>query len=114
MCKLMGVGKDDIFYDNLIDVVTERVGCESRTRALESLGLLSEDPVEKLGSPLDTLSRHLALRLAYEQGERDMILMRHEVSNKAEGFQLDLWGESLLSREITLRKCPNSSEKGFN
>merc|ERR1712223_202545 len=79
MCKLMGVGKDDIFYDNLIDVVTERVGCESRTRALESLGLLSEDPVEKLGSPLDTLSRHLALRLAYEQGERDMILMRHEV-----------------------------------
>ena len=110
MCKLMGVGKDDIFYDNLIDVVTERVGCESRTRALESLGLLSEDPVEKLGSPLDTLSRHLALRLAYEQGERDMILMRHEVSKKADGFQLDLWGESLLSLEITLRKCPNSSE----
>ena len=84
MCKLMGVGKDNIFYDNLIDVVTERVGCESRTRALESLGLLSEDPVERLGSPLDTLSRHLALRLAYEQGERDMILMRHEVSRQAD------------------------------
>ena len=79
MCKLIGVGKEDIFYDNLVDVITERVGSEARTKALESLGLLSDDPVERLGSPLDTLSRHLALRLAYEPGERDMILMRHEV-----------------------------------
>jgi len=79
LCKLMGVAKDNIFYDNLVDTITERVGTEARTKALESLGLLSDDPVEKLGSPLDTLSRHLANRLAYEPGERDMILMRHEV-----------------------------------
>ena len=75
----MGVAKDNMFYDNLVDTITERVGTEARTKALESLGLLSDDPVEKLGSPLDTLSRHLANRLAYEPGERDMILMRHEV-----------------------------------
>ena len=44
------------------------------------LGLLSEEKVEKLGTPLDTISNHLANVLSYEPDERDMILMRHEVS----------------------------------
>ena len=43
------------------------------------LGLLSEEKVEKLGTPLDTISNHLANVLSYEPDERDMILMRHEV-----------------------------------
>ena len=38
--------------------------------------------VEKLGSPLNTLSNHLAQILKYEKGERDMLLLRHEVSVK--------------------------------
>ena len=49
-------------------------------RAIERLGLLSDDPLEKLGTPLDTLSSHLARQLSYEAGERDLILMRHEAS----------------------------------
>ena len=44
------------------------------------MGLLSDDILDKAGSPLDTLSNHLAGRLAYGVGERDMILMRHEVN----------------------------------
>ena len=50
-----------------------------RTNLIERLGLLSDDILDKAGSPLDTLSNHLAGRLAYGVGERDMILMRHEV-----------------------------------
>ena len=50
-----------------------------RTKVLERLGLLSEGSLAKAGSPLDTLSNHLASTLAYAAGERDMILMRHEV-----------------------------------
>ena len=50
-----------------------------RTQLIERLGLLSDDILDKAGSPLDTLSNHLAGRLAYGVGERDMILMRHEV-----------------------------------
>ena len=52
-----------------------------RTKVLERLGLLSEGSLAKAGSPLDTLSNHLASTLAYDAGERDMILMRHEVKN---------------------------------
>ena len=43
------------------------------------LGLLSEDAVERLGTPLDSLSHHLAKKLAFEPKERDLLLLRHEV-----------------------------------
>ena len=49
---------------------------------IEQLGLLSDEMLDKAGSPLDTLSNHLAGKLAYEPGERDMILMRHEVRQR--------------------------------
>ena len=82
MCKLLGHSSDSIFYDNLLEMISERVGSTSRTNALVQLGLLSEEKVEKLGSPLDTISFHLANVLAYEKEERDMILMRHDVSKE--------------------------------
>ena len=63
------------------EMITERIGCPKRTQALVQLGLLSEEKVERRGTPLDTISNHLASTLAYDSGERDMILMRHEVSN---------------------------------
>lgn len=80
MCKLLGHSSDStIFYDNLLEMINERSGSVSRTNAMVQLGLLSEEKVEKLGTPLDTLSHHLANVLSYEPDERDMVLMRHEV-----------------------------------
>ena len=43
------------------------------------LGLLDDEPVDKQGSPLDTLSTYLSRKLIYEPGERDIIIMRHDV-----------------------------------
>ena len=80
MCKLLGLPSDTVFYDNLLEMITERIGSASRTNALVQVGLLSEEKVEKLGSPLDTISNHLASILSYDPSERDMILMRHDVS----------------------------------
>ena len=80
MCKLLGLPSDTVFYDNLLEMITERIGSASRTNALVQMGLLSEEKVEKLGSPLDTISNHLASILSYDPSERDMILMRHDVS----------------------------------
>ena len=79
MCKLLGLPSDTIFYDNLLEMITERIGDPNRTQALVQLGLLSEEKVERLGTPLDTVSNHLAGILSYDPEERDMILMRHEV-----------------------------------
>ena len=47
---------------------------------LEWAGLLSDAPIGRAqGAPLDVLAERLAQRLAYREGERDMVLLRHEL-----------------------------------
>ncbi|KAJ8667132.1 hypothetical protein QAD02_008794 [Eretmocerus hayati] len=79
-CNLLGLASDDIFFENLKRKLADRVGSESRAEAIEQLGLLDDTkPVQRLGSPLRTLSEHLAARLAYAPGERDLVVLHHEV-----------------------------------
>lgn len=51
-----------IFYENLKTRLAERIG-STGAQALESLGLLSDEPVVKLGTPLDTISHYLGKKL---------------------------------------------------
>ena len=60
----MGQLDNNIFYDNLRSLVLERVGSEEQLLAIEELGLLNEDPVAKLHTPLDSLSHFLSKKLA--------------------------------------------------
>lgn len=46
---------------------------------VHSLGLLSETLVDKKNTPLETLSHYLANRLAYSEGETDILIMRHDI-----------------------------------
>ena len=83
------------------DPIFHRLGDKKTLKTIEELGFLSDEPIVKCGSPLDTvtlfsdftitssfpfdslspqMSTHLSGRLNYGKGERDMILMRHEVS----------------------------------
>jgi len=78
MCHITNQS-DTIFYDNLRDILQDRLGSEKTLRTIEDLGFCSDELIAKKGSPLDTMSHHLAHRLTYGKGERDMILMRHEV-----------------------------------
>lgn len=48
-------------------------------RALENLGLFDEEPLVKSGSPLDTLTHYLANKLTFSSGERDLVIMRHDI-----------------------------------
>jgi alpha-aminoadipic semialdehyde synthase len=52
-----------IFYENLKTQVAQCVGA-GRVSAIESLGLLEEDLVLKLGTPLDSLSHFLSIKLS--------------------------------------------------
>jgi len=79
MCHLTNQS-DTIFYDNLREILLDRLGSEKTLKTIENLGFLSDEPIAKKGSPIDTMSNHLANRLYYNKGERDMILMRHEVT----------------------------------
>ena len=73
---------------------------EVSVQAIEDLGLLKEDLVLKLNTPLDTLTHYLAKKLCYERNERDLVILRHDIGilwpdNRREikGINLVLYGE---------------------
>lgn len=96
--NLLGLADSSIFYENLKQKVADRVG--SSSEAIEKLGLLDDIPVEKMGSPLDTLSHYLATKLAFAETERDLVIMRHEIivrwadgRREEKGVNLVVYGE---------------------
>jgi saccharopine dehydrogenase-like NADP-dependent oxidoreductase len=49
-------------------------------------GLLADDPIGlPAAAPLDVLARRLETRMAYAPGERDMVILRHEIDFDAAG-----------------------------
>ncbi|KAH0553318.1 alpha-aminoadipic semialdehyde synthase, mitochondrial [Cotesia glomerata] len=79
ICNLLGLINDDIFYENLKRKLVERVNSEERVQALEDLGLLAEDSVLKLNTPIDTLAHYLSKKLNFEKSERDLVILRHDI-----------------------------------
>ena len=47
---------DSLFYDNLRDILMDRLESEKIVKTIENLGLLSELPIKKKGSPIDTVN----------------------------------------------------------
>lgn len=48
--------------------------------ALRGLGMLDEEPLPREGmSPVDVLAEQIGARCAYREGERDMVVMQHEL-----------------------------------
>ncbi|XP_028397986.1 alpha-aminoadipic semialdehyde synthase, mitochondrial-like [Dendronephthya gigantea] len=88
-------------YEKVFKLVGED---EKRFSAIKRLGLLSNEIVVPKPSPLDTLSQHLSEKLPFENGERDLVLLRHEVGiewpdNKKETRRISLiaYGDSKYS-----------------
>ncbi|KAG8311915.1 hypothetical protein J6590_034505 [Homalodisca vitripennis] len=78
MCALLGLSHADIFYENLRSKVSERVG-ETQLLAVEKLGLMDDVKVVKCGTPIESLSHYLSLRLSLGEQERDVVILRHEM-----------------------------------
>lgn len=60
---LLEINNTDIFYENLLSKIADRIG-PSFLNKIVDLGLLTEEPVLKLGSPLDTFSQFIASKLS--------------------------------------------------
>lgn len=63
MCTLLEFNDADIFYENLLSKVGDKIGNSFVNKVVE-LGLLLDEPVTKLGSPLDTFSHFIGSKLA--------------------------------------------------
>ena len=80
---------------------------------LEWLGMFDETPVSlKCGSNLDILAKRMAEKCAYAEGERDMLLMRHEFVVRFDDAEKKLYstlvaygipgGDSAMARTVSL------------
>jgi hypothetical protein len=77
----------DIFPDSLRKIVADALGPENTRQlgALEELGLFSDTVAERQNTPIDTLVPHLAKTLAYKPGERDLVVLNHDVEAQLTG-----------------------------
>lgn len=99
MSTLLG-RESDILRSNLKNLIYEIVSDEFRVEAIEQLGLLEDEPIAKYDTPIDTLTYYLANRLAYNNGERDLIIMRHDIgiewpdgTNETRNINLVVYGD---------------------
>lgn len=104
VCNLLGLASDDIFYENLKHKLADRLNSEERAKAIEELGLLEDNLVLKLNTPLDTLSHYLSKKLVFENSERDLIILRHALrihwpNNRLEerGINMVIYGDNEFS-----------------
>lgn len=74
--NMLGLVDQSIFYENLKTKLADRVG---NADGIIGLGLLEDQPIVKLVTPLDTLSHFLSKKLAFTDYERDLIILRHEI-----------------------------------
>uniref|UniRef100_A0A452TD96 Alpha-aminoadipic semialdehyde synthase, mitochondrial n=1 Tax=Ursus maritimus TaxID=29073 RepID=A0A452TD96_URSMA len=76
LCDLVGISPSSK-HDVLKEAVFEKLGRDNtQLEATEWLGLLGDEQVPQAESVVDALSKHLARKLSYGPGERDMIVMR--------------------------------------
>lgn len=69
----------DVFPDQLRKIVSDQLADKKEFAALEELGLFSDLSPERHLNPLDTLVPHLAKALTYNKGERDLVILNHDI-----------------------------------
>ncbi|CAL8360409.1 unnamed protein product [Lota lota] len=79
LCTQMGVSSS-LPQEAFEEAVYQRIGrSDFRMDTLRRLGLLSDDSVPRAPTVLAALAKHLEGRLFYDEGERDMIILRNDV-----------------------------------
>jgi alpha-aminoadipic semialdehyde synthase len=76
----MLIAKSDVRRASLEEAVLQALqGKADVFQAIKELGLLSDTPVVCRETPVDTLAAHLTPLLEYKHGERDMIVLQHDI-----------------------------------
>ncbi|XP_045892599.1 alpha-aminoadipic semialdehyde synthase, mitochondrial isoform X1 [Micropterus dolomieu] len=79
LCKQMGLSSS-ISQDAFEEAVYERIGKDDfGMDTLKWFGMLSDEMPPQADSVLAALAKHLEVKLFFDKGERDMIIMRNDV-----------------------------------
>ncbi|PAV69441.1 hypothetical protein WR25_09044 isoform A [Diploscapter pachys] len=73
--------KSDIFPDTLKEIVADKVGKDNKAgyKALVDLNLFENKVVDRKGSAIDTLAAYLSKVLKFNENERDLVILNHDV-----------------------------------
>ncbi|XP_044742743.1 alpha-aminoadipic semialdehyde synthase, mitochondrial [Chrysoperla carnea] len=100
VCNLLGLADSNIFYENLKTKLADRIDGSDNVKCLEELGLLQENSIIKLTTPLDTVSHYLSKKLCLGKNERDLVILRHEIDitwpdnrKESRGINFVVYGE---------------------
>ena len=99
MAGLVGVSETDDVYGK----TAEKVGLskeDSVMKNLEWLGLFSDETVPDCDNRLDILSELLLEKLKYEEGEKDMIILKHKFTVENKDGTKDLITSTLIDYGI--------------
>ncbi|KAF2425294.1 putative Saccharopine dehydrogenase [Tothia fuscella] len=107
--KLLGSGSNA--HDDLVWAISSKskfADTAEKNRIIEGLswiGVFSDELVNKKGNPLDTLCAVLEKKMAYEEGERDLVILQHR-------FEIENQDGSKETRTSTL--VENGDPKGYS
>lgn len=99
MADLIGVGETDDVYGK----TAEKVGLSKEDfvmKNLDWLGLFSDETVPDCENRLDILSELLLKKLKYEEGEKDMIILKHKFTVENKDGTKDLITSTLIDYGI--------------
>lgn len=73
--------QEDTLRTNVANLIFDKVGGDAeRMRAFEELGLLDDELIARKNTPLETLIYYFQNKLMYQTGERDLVLLRHDIA----------------------------------
>lgn len=105
---------NDMLKSNIRNVIFDRVGRdEQRASVFDELGLIDDEEIAKKGSNFETLLYYLQNRLMYKTGERDLVILRHDIgvewpddSKEIRHIDLVVYGDEHKSAMAKTVGCP--------
>ncbi|KAF4081396.1 hypothetical protein AMELA_G00160900 [Ameiurus melas] len=96
LSKLIGLSSD-VSTESFEDAVFNQIGRdEFRMQTLKWFEMLSEAPVPHANTILEALTKHLEAKLAFDKGERDMIIMKNDIGIRHPTGELEMKHISLV------------------
>ncbi|XP_053497873.1 alpha-aminoadipic semialdehyde synthase, mitochondrial [Ictalurus furcatus] len=96
LSKLIGLSSD-VSMESFEEAVFNQIGRdEFRMQTLKWFEMLSEEPVPHANTILEAFTKHLEAKLAFDKGERDMIIMKNDIGIRHPTGELEMKHISLV------------------
>ena len=100
LLHVLGRGQEE--KSNLKQIVTEVLGDENLVASVTELGILSDETIEILASPVETLAQYLEVKYPLRSDERDLVVLVNQIE-----ADLGVEGKSRITTSLLEYGTPN-------